>query len=118
MVVDQRRVVRLGDLEISSVGELPPIREIPYDSLILATGSRHFYFGHERWGQVAPGLKTLEDAQEIRRRILSAFEAGEQESSSEAVRPASNWPARWARLRTTRCGASSARFARRRRASS
>ena len=79
----ERRVVRLGDLEISSVGELPPIREIPYDSLILATGSRHYYFGHERWGQVAPGLKTLEDAQEIRRRILSAFEAGEQEADPD-----------------------------------
>ena len=79
----ERRVVRLGDQEISSSRELPPIREFPYDSLILVTGSRHHYFGHDGWGQVAPGLKTVEDAQEIRRRILSAFEAGEQESDPD-----------------------------------
>ena len=82
----ERRVVRLGDQEFSSVRENPPIREIPYDSLILATGSRHHYFGNERWEQVAPGLKTVEDAQEIRRRILSAFEAGDQETNPERRR--------------------------------
>ncbi len=54
-------------------------REVPYDSLIVATGSRHHYFGHPEWETFAPGLKTLEDAQEIRRRILTAFEAGEME---------------------------------------
>lgn len=54
-------------------------RKIPYDSLIVATGSRHHYFGHPEWEAFAPGLKTLEDAQEIRRRILTAFEAGEME---------------------------------------
>jgi len=48
-------------------------RKVPYDSLIVATGSRHHYFGHPQWERFAPGLKTLEDAQEIRRRILTAF---------------------------------------------
>lgn len=54
--------------------------EIGYDTLILATGSRHHYFGNDRWQQFAPGLKTIEDATEIRRRILLAFESAERES--------------------------------------
>ncbi|HEX4439245.1 MAG TPA: NAD(P)/FAD-dependent oxidoreductase [Thermoanaerobaculia bacterium] len=52
---------------------------IPYDYLILASGSRHAYFGHDAWEKDAPGLKTLEDALEIRRRILLAFERAERE---------------------------------------
>src|SRR6266540_4321044 len=52
---------------------------IVYDFLILATGARHSYFGHEDWETRAPGLKTLEDALEIRRRILLAFEKAERE---------------------------------------
>src|SRR4030095_5957127 len=51
-----------------------------YDYLILATGARHAYFGHEEWEENAPGLKSLEDALEIRRRILLAFERAERES--------------------------------------
>jgi NADH dehydrogenase len=54
--------------------------ELTYDYLILAAGSTHAYFGHEDWGVVAPGLKTLEDALEIRRRFLLAFEFAERES--------------------------------------
>lgn len=53
--------------------------EVYYDSLIVATGATHHYFGHEEWATVAPGLKTIEDATEIRRRILLAFEAAERE---------------------------------------
>ena len=53
--------------------------EIAYDYLILATGATHSYFGHDEWAQYAPGLKTLEDAFEIRRRILMAFEHAERE---------------------------------------
>src|SRR3712207_3098420 len=49
-------------------------RTISYDYLILATGSRHSYFGHDEWETLAPGLKSLEDAVEIRRRLLLAFE--------------------------------------------
>jgi len=51
--------------------------EVPYDYLILAAGSRHAYFGHEEWARCAPGLKTLEDALEVRNRFLSAFEVAE-----------------------------------------
>jgi NADH:ubiquinone reductase (H+-translocating) len=52
---------------------------IDYDYLIVATGARHAYFGHPEWEEHAPGLKTLEDALEIRRRVLVAFERAERE---------------------------------------
>ena len=52
-------------------------RHIPYDHLVLATGASHSYFGHDEWASYAPGLKTIDDAVEIRRRILSAFERAE-----------------------------------------
>ena len=64
----QRRVVRVDD----------ELREIPYDYLIVATGSRHAYFGHNEWEPYAPGLKAIEDASEIRRRFLLAFENAEK----------------------------------------
>ncbi|HEV8439489.1 MAG TPA: NAD(P)/FAD-dependent oxidoreductase [Methylomirabilota bacterium] len=54
--------------------------EIRYDALVLAAGASHSYFGHDEWEQLAPGLKTLEDALEIRRRILLAYEAAERET--------------------------------------
>lgn len=60
------KTVNLGDQEIS------------YNYLILATGSRHSYFGHDEWERLAPGLKSLEDAVEIRRRLLLAFEHAEK----------------------------------------
>jgi NADH:ubiquinone reductase (H+-translocating) len=60
------KTVNLGDQQIS------------YDYLILATGSRHSYFGHDEWEKLAPGLKSLEDAVEIRRRLLLAFEYAEK----------------------------------------
>ena len=52
-------------------------RIIPYDSLIVATGMSHFYFGRDDWAEIAPGLKTVEDALEMRRRIFAAFEKAE-----------------------------------------
>ncbi len=52
---------------------------LPYDHLIVAAGATHSYFGHDEWAQHAPGLKTLHDAFDIRRRILMAFEAAEKE---------------------------------------
>lgn len=54
--------------------------EITYDTLVLATGARHAYFGNDRWEKVAPGLKALEDATTIRRRLLLAFERAERET--------------------------------------
>ncbi len=54
--------------------------ELDYDILVVSTGARHHYFGHPEWEETAPGLKTLEDALNIRRRILSAFEAAERDT--------------------------------------
>ena len=56
---------------------------LPYDTLVLATGAFHAYFGHDEWEPFAPGLKTLEDATTLRRRILVAFERAERESDPE-----------------------------------
>src|SRR5271154_1331735 len=52
---------------------------VSYDTLVVATGATHQYFGHDEWEQFAPGLKTIEDATAMRRRILLAFEAAERE---------------------------------------
>ena len=57
--------------------------EIPYDYLIVATGATHSYFGRDEWAPFAPGLKTIDDALEIRRRILLAFEAAERETDRD-----------------------------------
>jgi NADH:ubiquinone reductase (H+-translocating) len=65
-----RRVVVLADGEMS------------YDYLILATGATHSYFGHDSWARYAPGLKSLEDALEIRRRLFAAFEMAERETDA------------------------------------
>jgi NADH dehydrogenase len=59
---------------------------VAYDTLVLATGARHAYFGHDEWEPFAPGLKTLEDATTIRRRILLAFEHAEQEADPDKRR--------------------------------
>ena len=67
----ERRKLRLRDVELA------------YDYLILAPGSTHNYFGHDEWAAVAPSLKSLEDALEIRRRILLAFEKAEREPDRE-----------------------------------
>ncbi len=59
---------------------------VDYDTLVVATGSSHQYFGHDEWAQFAPGLKTVEDATHMRRRILLAFEAAEREQNPEKLR--------------------------------
>ncbi|WP_047492657.1 NAD(P)/FAD-dependent oxidoreductase [Terriglobus sp. TAA 43] len=64
---------------------------LEYDYLILATGSTHSYFGREDWAPLAPGLKTLEDAVEIRRRVLLAFELAEGEMQETGRHPALNF---------------------------
>lgn len=61
-------------------------RTLPYDTLILATGSHYNYFGHPEWQQIAPSLKTVEDAIAIRSKILGAFEAAEEEKDPERIR--------------------------------
>jgi NADH dehydrogenase len=81
--------VLMGQVEAVDVGRRELIlldRRIPYDCLVLATGAAHSYFGHDEWAKRAPGLKTVEDALEIRRRILYAFEAAERETDPEAQR--------------------------------
>ena len=70
----ERRMVMLED------------RELAYDYLVLATGARHAYFGHDDWESVAPGLKKIDDATAIRRRILVAFEKAEATSDHSARR--------------------------------
>jgi NADH dehydrogenase len=61
-------------------------RSVSYDTLVLATGARHAYFGHDEWESVAPGLKKIDDATAIRRRILTAFERAEATDDHEARR--------------------------------
>ncbi len=61
-------------------------KRVPYDALIVATGARHAYFGHDDWEPFAPGLKQIEDATAIRRRILIAFEHAEAEEDANARR--------------------------------
>jgi NADH:ubiquinone reductase (H+-translocating) len=61
---------------------------VVYDYLILAAGATHAYFGHEEWAPIAPGLKSIEDATEMRRRILLAFESAEYEGNDDARRAA------------------------------
>lgn len=63
-----------------------PNGRVGYDYLILAAGATHAYFGHDDWAPIAPGLKTIEDATGLRRRILLAFESAEHEGSDEARR--------------------------------
>ena len=59
---------------------------VPYDYLIIATGAQHAYFGHGEWAPFAPGLKTLEDATLIRRKLLLAFERAEREADPDKRR--------------------------------
>ena len=59
---------------------------VPYDYLVLATGATHSYFGHDAWAEVAPGLKRIEDATRIRRRILIAFEEAELATDETELR--------------------------------
>jgi NADH dehydrogenase len=73
--------VLLGEVQnvvLESNTLITDIGKISYDYLLLACGATHSYFGHDQWERVAPGLKTIEQATEIRRRILTAFEAAER----------------------------------------
>jgi NADH dehydrogenase len=82
--------VWLGDVTViepaNRLVRLADGAEVPYDYLIVAAGAAHSYFGHDEWRHAAPGLKTLEDALDIRRRVLLAFERAERERDREAQR--------------------------------
>lgn len=65
--------------------------ELEYDYLIIATGSTHSYFGRDEWATLAPGLKSVEDATEIRRRVLLAFELAERQMMEKGTHPALNF---------------------------
>jgi NADH dehydrogenase len=71
------------DLDPQAQKVILPDGELHYDTLIIATGVSHHYFGNSHWQNYAPGLKTIEDALEIRRRIFAAFEAAEKESDPQ-----------------------------------
>lgn len=87
--------VLLGDVTSVDVAgrtvHLDGGRTLSYDALAVATGARHSYFGHPEWEPIAPGLKSLEDAFEIRRRILLAFELAEQEEDAARRRALLNF---------------------------
>lgn len=74
------------DVDLSRRMVVSDSGEHPYDYVLLACGSKHAYFGHDAWEVHAPGLKTLEQATEIRRRVLTAFEEAEKEASPERKR--------------------------------
>ena len=80
LLADARSIDTAGRRVILDGGELA------YDYLIVATGAAHAYFGHDDWAPRAPGLKTLDDALEMRRRLLLAFEAAERERDEAAQR--------------------------------
>ena len=88
---DQRNVtVHMGEvvgIDTAARQVSLPDRRIPYDYLLVASGATHAYFGHDQWAQFAPGLKTLDDAFLIRRRVLSAFERAEA-ATTDAERDA------------------------------
>ncbi|HEY3166744.1 MAG TPA: NAD(P)/FAD-dependent oxidoreductase [Candidatus Binatia bacterium] len=75
------------DIDVKGRRVLLTDGSVEYDTLIVAAGSRHHYFGNDQWEEIAPGLKTVEDATEIRRRIFVAFEAAERESDPKKLDP-------------------------------
>ena len=85
--------VLMGEVTEFDLGQrivVTPDARIPYDYVIVAAGAGHSYFGHDEWETFAPGLKTIEDALEIRRRVLLAFELAERQAASgEAETPLS-----------------------------
>jgi NADH:ubiquinone reductase (H+-translocating) len=82
------RVLKANVLRVEAANRkvITDCGEFAYDYLLLACGAQHAYFGHEQWEVNAPGLKTLPQATEIRRRVLEAFEAAERDSSGDARR--------------------------------
>lgn len=77
-------LARLTGVDLDAKLARFPRGEVSYDYLVLATGATHSYFGRDDWAQLAPGLKTVDDALEIRRRVLLAYEAAEWEADDAA----------------------------------
>lgn len=77
---------RVIEIDRKSREVVTDLSRIPFDYLIIATGARHHYFGHEAWERFAPGLKKIDEATEIRGRILTAFELAEATEDDEARR--------------------------------
>jgi NADH:ubiquinone reductase (H+-translocating) len=73
------------DIDVQNRRVLLTDGSVDYDTLIVATGSHHHYFGRDQWESIAPGLKTVEDAIEIRRRIFNAFEKAERSTDQEEI---------------------------------
>src|SRR5580692_10502957 len=86
----ERRVVQTAVQADSQNAAQNEVQEIPYDALIVAAGASHAYFGHDEWEALAPGLKTIEDAIEIRRRVLLAFELAERRAWASENRDSEN----------------------------
>ena len=76
-------LAEVSGIDVDRKEVLAEERRIRYDFLIVATGARHAYFGHDDWAIHAPGLKRIDDATYIRRRILLAFEKAESETDPE-----------------------------------
>ncbi len=90
-VLRRARNVRVVMVEVTGIDRDAAVVQagplsFPYDALVLATGATHTYFGHDHWGDAAPGLKRAEDAVQIRNRLLSAFERAEIETNPDRRR--------------------------------
>jgi NADH dehydrogenase len=95
VVRDYRNVsvilAQVSGIDVARSEVLAEGRRIPFDDLIIATGARHAYFGHDDWAVYAPGLKTIDDATYLRRRILLAFEKAETEPDAAERRRLMNF---------------------------
>ncbi len=87
VLMDEVAGIEVGERRVS----LASGARLDYDYLVLATGSTHSYFGHDQWQPLAPGLKTTEDAIEIRRRVLLAFELAERQMLEQGWHPPLNF---------------------------
>ncbi|MBV9626798.1 MAG: NAD(P)/FAD-dependent oxidoreductase [Xanthobacteraceae bacterium] len=84
-------LAQVSGIDVARNEVLAEGRRIPFDDLIIATGARHAYFGHDDWAAYAPGLKTIDDATYLRRRILLAFEKAETEPDAAERRRLMNF---------------------------
>ena len=84
--------------------------QMEYDFLVVATGSTHSYFGKDEWAALAPGLKTVEDAVEIRRRVLLAFELAERRDAGDGDTSGAEFCGDWRRADGSGAGGSDLRY--------